>query len=377
MKILLWANYQQYDKALGMSKKINDHIQVLRKMGNEVYYTAFTNEGMAVYDNNDKIIFTRNYLCKNKKYIRYARVFHLIKSTREYLDSSCLFDLAFVRWCGLSNGYIQMLKKMRNKCRNIVMDAHSYFPGQKPAGTIGRYITYTTKLNAKKIEKLHLLDLVLSESDEEIVFGTPAQKYDNGVDVSAISEHRYEGKVDDINLLAVGNEQIYHGYDRVIKGIKAYKGSRKILFHIVGVVSENTKKLVKDLSLENVVIFYGKQYGEKLDKIYNLCNVAVGPVGQHRIGGKQGTGLKTKEYFAKGIPYFYSGNELIVPADYRYCLKVSGDESALDLQAVIDFYDTIRNDDITTNMRQFAIQHFSWERIFQDMFDRIDRGANS
>jgi hypothetical protein len=89
-------------------------------------------------------------------------------------------------------------------------------------------------------------------------------------------------------------------------------------------------------------------------------------LGQHRVGGKKDTGLKTKEYFGIGLPYFYAGVEEDVPADYPYVFEVPSDESVIDFDAVWDFYERIRSDENKTeNMRAFAQEVFSWDNIMR------------
>ena len=172
-----------------------------------------------------------------------------------------------------------------------------------------------------------------------------------------------------LNLISVAHERIYHGYDRVIRSIKQHKNRQVIVkLHLVGNISMQTLNLIKELHLEDSVILYGKKYGTELDNIYDLCNMGVGPVAQHRVGGKQGTGLKTKEYFAKGIPYIYSGNELLVPADYPYIMKVPDDESIIDFEKVYEFYQGILSKPIVSDMRKFAKENFSWKKIYDEMF---------
>ena len=130
-------------------------------------------------------------------------------------------------------------------------------------------------------------------------------------------------------------------------------------------MSSETVKLISKLGVENQVILHGYQSGEALNKIYSQCNIGVGPLAPHRIGGKEGTGIKTKEYFAIGLPYFYAGQELLVPDDYPYVLKMQSDESPININTVVAFYNKIKNDSsMQENMREFAKEHYSWEKIF-------------
>ena len=91
------------------------------------------------------------------------------------------------------------------------------------------------------------------------------------------------------------------------------------------------------------------------------------------MGGKKDTGLKTKEYFGIGLPYFYSGVEEDVPGDYPYVFAVPSDESHIDFDAVWAFYERIRGDETKAdNMRTFAKNVFSWDSIMAQAFEISD-----
>lgn len=369
MNIFLWANYAIEDKALGVTKKIAAQISTFRRMGHSVYYSAYYGNGIAIFDNKDQIVAQTNLPIKSKKLYRYLRMFMLADFSRKYLENK-KFDLAFVRWIGLGGDVVKLLKTMRKTCGNTVMDAHGYFKEQKGTDAIGKYLAYTSVHNVPKVKGL--IDLVLTETDEKEMFAAKAMKYDNGVDTAGTRPHHYTGAPNELNMISVASERLYHGYDRIIRSIAAYSGKDfPVKLHLVGVMSDATKQLAKDLGVEDRVLFYGKKSGVELDDIYDKCNLGAGPVGQHRIGGKQGTGLKTKEYFAKGIPYIYAGNELFVPEDYPYTMKVPSDESVIDFDAVIRFYQDTCRGNAVEDMRAYAIAHFSWEKVYNGMFDNL------
>lgn len=369
MKIFLWANYSPEDKALGMSKKIRAQIETFRKMGHEVYYSAYHDHGAAVFDNDDRMVCESRFPIPSKKLYRYMRMFMLTRFAADYLKDQ-KFDLAYIRWTGLGSDTIRLLKAMRSACGKTVMDSHGYFKGQKSAHLIGKYLSYTSVHNVPKVKGL--IDLVLTETDEKEMFGAPAIKYDNGVDTAGTRPHNYTGSADELNLISVANEQLYHGYDRLVRSIAAYTGTKcTVKLHLVGVMSQETKNLAAELGVAEQVVFYGKRYGTELDDIYDKCNLGAGPVGQHRVGGKKGTGLKTKEYFAKGLPYIYAGNELVVPKDYPYIMEIPSDESMIDFDAVYQFYRKTADMDPVGEMRAFAVQNFSWEKVYNRMFENL------
>ena len=370
MDIFLWANYQPEDKSLGITKKIHAQIQTLKKMGHKVTYSAYTNMGVAIFDNNDCIVEKRETLIRSQRLFRVLRMFYLIHFTCQYFYKvNKTYDLVIVRWTCLNRGVLKMLELMRKKAKKIVMDTHGYFKNQVGSSLVSKYTMWTTNKNMSKMPQY--LDLVLTETNENEIFNVKAMKYDNGIDTNNIKPLEYHGKASEINMISVANERVYHGYDRLIKSMAAYQGNCTINLHLVGVVSKETVKLIEKLGLKDRTILHGKLYGEDLDNVYDMCNVAVGPICQHRIGGKQGTGLKTKEYFAKGIPYFYSGKELLVPDGFPYILKISSDESMIDFDEIEGFLKEISLPEATKNMREFALVNFTWEKVYNEMFSKL------
>ena len=135
---------------------------------------------------------------------------------------------------------------------------------------------------------------------------------------------------------------------------------------------ESTKRLAMELGLEERIHFHGKMYGEELDKIYNNSDIGIGALAHHRVGMYSGSSLKTKEYFAKGLPFIYGWKEPAFDSTYPYALQIELCEEPLDMNLVIDFHNRIKDDDkMLDNMRQFAKDNYSWEREFSKVFEAL------
>lgn len=366
------VNFFPEDLSLGITQKVNSQIATLRSMGNEVFYTAYKNNGVSIFNNDDVEIMHRKFPINNSKIFGFCKSFFLDNTAKKYVSDK-KFNLGYIRWRGLGSTTINLLKVLAENCKQVVMDTHGYFPGYSYSfkNLSKKYLEISVKKNQDKVGKY--LDLILSETEEKTIFGVKSMKYDNGVNIKETKSHHYLGDPNELNLISVANESIYHGYNRIIRSIKACENSNiHITLHLVGTVMKSTVTLIKQLNLENYIILHGKQYGETLDKIFDLCNVGIGPVSQHLTGGKQGTGLKTKLYFAKGLPFIYSGHELLVPSNYPYIMKVSDDESIIDFEKVYDFYLSIKDRNIVDDMREFADKNFSWEKTYKIMFEILN-----
>lgn len=362
--VFMCVNYPQYNMAIGISKKINMQIETFKKLGFDVYYSQYLENGVAIC-HDGKVIESRVY--NNIRLNNVLRRFRLLSFCKSFIENKH-FTLGFIRWDPIDSLFLQVLDNLDKSCDKVLIDFHGYFPGYAGKGIKGKYTQITTKMNGDKLAKY--VDFGLVELKADNVFGVKTLPTDTSIDVNKYQPHSYSGSKSELHIISVSNETIYHGYDRLIMGIAAYnkkniKG-RIVRLHLVGKMTDKTVKLINQLGVNDSVILYGYKSGDELNAIYDSCNIAAGPLAPHRIGGKQGTGIKTKEYFAIGIPYFYAGNELLVPKDYKYTLCVEDNESPIDINKIFDFYDSISEDnEMSENMRDFAREKFSCFKTFK------------
>lgn len=368
--IFMCVNYPKYNPAIGISKKIKSQIQAFRKLGYDVTYSAYLDSGIGIYT-NDRIVWESKY--PSKILLNALRRFYLMIACIKFLRGRENFDLAFIRWDALDHFYFKVLQMLNDNCGKILMDFHGYFPGMKPSSIKGLYIWLSTKIFGYKLKKY--IDFGIGETTHDKLFGIDIMTIDTGIDIDIYNPHCYVGNKDEINMVSVANETVYHGYDRIITGLYNYykiKPNLKIYLHLVGNISQKTINLINKLHLKDVVVLYGYKSGDELTKIYNKCNIGVGPLAPHRIGGKEGTGIKTKEYFAIGLPYFYAGNELLVPIGFPYTHRISATNQDVDIQEIIHFYYCLQNyKNIQENMRSFARTNFSWFKIFEKTLSKM------
>jgi hypothetical protein len=369
-RVFMFANYTPSDDSIGITKKIRSEIRTLREMGMEVCYTGYENDAVAVFDNNDEVILRKPYpfpvsLFKSK--VRYS---WLEKTALDYLKIDGNFDLGYFR-LGPPNGLLfKMFEELKKNGTQIVAESLAYFPGIKYTSLGGKYIMYCFDKNGHRFKDF--ISYFLCEGNFTEMFNVPAYTMNMGVDVEHIVPHNYQGDTSELNLISVANENVYHAYDRIIESVHAYQGDKRVKVHLVGTITDASKAIISKYGLEEQVILYGKRRGKELDEIYDKCNVGLGPFGQHRVGGKKDTGLKTKEYFAKGLPYIFSGEEPTVPSDYPYICKFPSDESPIDFDKVWGFYQSYVDDpNVIPNMRSFAFKNYSWHKIMEDALSHL------
>lgn len=185
-------------------------------------------------------------------------------------------------------------------------------------------------------------------------------------------------KSETFNLIGVANVSFWHGYDRIIKGLANYykkDPEKKVYFHVVGDGPElpKLKRLTRKLNVEDFVVFHGVKIGKDLDELFDICHVAVGSLGNHRKRMFVESALKNREYCARGIPFVISSTDPDFPQSFKYVFRVPADESPIDIDAIVTFYESIKNENYILEMRKYAEEHLAWSVKLKPMVEAIKK----
>ena len=232
-----------------------------------------------------------------------------------------------------------------------------------------KLLIFLDKATRNKLKKY--IDHIVVVAYEGNIFGIPSINITNGINTNSIKQISNVNSIDrEIHLIGVGNLDFWHGYDRVILGLKEYyqKSNNShqpiIIFNIVSPYRETVSKLQEltiDYNLSDYVIFHGAKHGQELDKLFERCHLAIGTIANHRIKLKHLSPLKAREYIARGIPFISSYEDSDFHANFPYILKVSATDEPINIQQVIDFTNKIyRNNDYSSKMREYATKNLDW-----------------
>jgi glycosyltransferase involved in cell wall biosynthesis len=125
------------------------------------------------------------------------------------------------------------------------------------------------------------------------------------------------------------------------------------------------------------VVFHGFIPPHEIDRLADECHLAVNSLSLHQIGIKIASTLKSREYFARGIPFITSSSDDDFDDENPYTVKVSGDENPFNIQELIDFALKLNGDsEHPQKMRQYAIEHLDWSVKMEKLiafFDEINK----
>jgi len=156
----------------------------------------------------------------------------------------------------------------------------------------------------------------------------------------------------------------FNGLDRVFKGIKIYKGLFNIKFYLFGKNLVAEKKIIQELGIEDQVICSDFIQKAQIDTVVSNIHLGIGALAVHRKGLKSTSTIKTREYFARGLPFVYGHND----PDFsdskeamKYCKQITGDDDAIDLEDIINWYQSLEEPfKIPDHMHDFALRFLDY-----------------
>lgn len=188
---------------------------------------------------------------------------------------------------------------------------------------------------------------LLYEHAEEIYLSIPEKPIDNGI----------------IDFMFLGNMGKSQNCDLFIRAIKEISPRQKVKLHFVGDGSEsdNLKKLVRELSLEDVVIFHGRHPLDEVMKYYALADCCLLSLSGETASGITPPG-KLYGYMAasRAIVAAIGGDAkpLIEEADCGWCVAYDDYQGIVCImQAIVD--ESLNYIEKGVNGREYFGEHFT------------------
>ena len=81
--------------------------------------------------------------------------------------------------------------------------------------------------------------------------------------------------------------------------------------------------------------------------------------------------MKLREYLARGLPVAAgSKQDIFTNETFAYYLEFSNDDSTIDMNRIVDFYDVIYNNtetyaDVIHNIRMYAEENIAWKKMLK------------
>ena len=128
-----------------------------------------------------------------------------------------------------------------------------------------------------------------------------------------------------------------------------------------GPEKEYLQDLINKYRLNKYCKLVGYKNGKELDKLFDESNLAFSCLGLHRKNVLALTSLKNREYCVRGIPFVDVAEDQDFE-NFKYRLKINSDETPIDMNQILDFYDDIYTETLSKEMNEYAKEYLTWEK---------------
>lgn len=268
---------------------------------------------------------------------------------------------------------IRFMAEVRKLGVRIVMEIPTFpYDGEFRDLPLMRRIAFETEKWSRK--RFHrFVDKIVTFSDDREIFGVPCVNLSNAVDPEQIPLRAVLPRHDYVRMTGVAILSFWHGYDRLIRGIAAYRAAhpqgREVRFDVVGggEIRDQLEQLARELGVADCVKFHGLLYGDELNRVFLDTDLCVGCLACHRKHIVEVKSLKNVEYAMRGIPMVYS--EQNNDFDNRpYVLKATADESPVDVADLLRRFEKAERDPETIRR---SVAHLSWEFQMKKLLEEM------
>jgi len=367
----------------GYNKKIIGQLKALSKYSSKMYIIAYDGKDffLAEYKNNTFQIIERRKRHNNRiSYVRGLLNQKLLVQFALESDNVYNFDYFYIRRIvPLTSIIIKMLKALKKQSKKIFYEYPTYPWKEEMRSNLKTFGILSYILENIYYEKLlKIVDYVPAIIATKPENDLEKKKFiiiNNGVDLNE-TPIRSPKSHNTLNLLALGHIQNWHGFDRVILGLKNYYAQNPKLDVNLFIVGNGTelsrlKKLSTSLNLNDKVRFFGERTGKDLDRIFNETDIAVSSIGTHRKGMLIDSSLKSREYCARGIPFVIASDDDDFPETFRYVHRIPKNDEPVNINELIDFFDSIKDENYIEEMRNYARNKLNWTAKMKPVIDKI------
>ncbi len=369
----------------GANDKIISQINGLNKNGVECIGLFFDANLKSIYqDNENNATYFPVDITKPPKLYSYHFFWRLYLNyeqeefykTIEEVIKNMKYDFIFFRYDFADIHFLRFVKKFGKK---IFIEYNAIPEREFKKNSVGSprhtYRYYCEKIFSKSI--IRYVKGIIGVTDEITNYQQKRQKrklgytLSNGIDVDKYPLKQYvdyNGSVLNMIILT-GYTSDKHGIDRILKSMSQYHGEIIINFYIVGMVGENDKLLSKELKLDKQVFFIDFSEKKEIDILFNQIHIGVGSMAFFREGLQEASPLKVRDFLSRGLPFFYGYEDTDLNANIdsnQYFLKFENNNSLIDMQKVVDFFEPILKDKThIQKIREYALQTVDYQSKIQ------------
>lgn len=219
----------------------------------------------------------------------------------------------------------------------------------------------------------YIYKMVIIKSNTKVKKYKKMVEITNGALVENIEKKsKYDLRKDVFSMVTVGTLYNYHGYDRILSGLKQCNektaDGKKVEFNIIGAsyTIDDLKEKVSKLGLKNVN-FLGVKNSQELNQLFDNYDVGLGCLALHRRNADIDTTIKIIEYYCRGIPVVTSGISPMDDTNSNITIHIEDSEEPIDINELYLKYKKIKEEN-KRNISDEAKKLFSWNNIMRKLF---------
>ncbi|MCM3386844.1 hypothetical protein M3649_01710 [Ureibacillus chungkukjangi] len=381
-RLLYIAFVDLENKHYGVNNKILKQSKTFESNGYKTEIIVRNNGSIILLDTegNETILSDKKKNFKNKKIQTVYDKQNQYKVMHKYLEENHKrYDACYFRYDLSSSSFINLLRVINAKVEKTIIEIPTFPYEEEYYASIAHKVKiFIDRLYRKKLK--NYVNKIVTYYRTDSIFGIGTIETINGFDYSEVSSvsNRTLGK--EINVIAVSSMRLWHGYERFIEGLYNYYqkgGNHKVILHLVGEGGElvKYKELVEKYKLQSNVIFHGILQGEELHCLFEKSDIGIDSLARHKTDISVLSSLKSREYGAKGIPFINSCKIDVIKDDFEYLLRVPENDSAINIESVIEFYNNIYSEGkekVIKNVRSYMENKTSMEASLKPIIDYLE-----
>jgi hypothetical protein len=120
------------------------------------------------------------------------------------------------------------------------------------------------------------------------------------------------------------------------------------------------------------VKFHGVKNKDEIIEIAKNSNIAVSSLALYLNNMTEACPLKSREYISIGIPFFYGYDDIDIPSDNIFGLKIPNENNLIEISTILVWLNNIKSNSIKLELDwHFLRKNISWEAKLKKYLDFV------
>ncbi len=377
-------------KGSSVQNKVINQIKYLNKAGANCEGVFLSSEVSEITPLNEFINLIPVKKCKWKYFRSIGQKHNIDKAIHDYIQRYYLIsDILYFRFPGSSFLLYKISKKFGKKIisehqskeyEEIKSLANNNVFGIKPSKFLSWFqYNFVPIFNEKLFGRLFVKNIagVVAVTKEigEYQKNKGAKKViviPNGINVKSYDVKKnidLNSPLKIIFLKGTSTNAPWNGLDRLIDSIdNILNPHQKIKLLICGHIING------EIPKRSYVEIVGYKNKLDIDQLIQEVHIGVSTLSLYKKELKEASTLKTREYIARGLPFFYAYTDPDLNEESKeFALEFSNDDSLIDMEKVIEFAKkALQDKDLPQKMRKYAEDYLDYEVKMKQLYINLE-----